>query len=67
MPNNLEYIINIFKMLGCLDFLRIILENILANFNQKDIPSITGYDVLLEALLVAGLEKIGITLSNMRE
>ncbi len=38
-----------------LDFLRKKLANILAEFSQADIASITGYGFILEALSVAGL------------
>ena len=50
------------RVFDSLDFLRRILANILAGFSQKDIASITGYDFILEALSVAGLQEIGIIL-----
>ena len=43
------------KVFDSLDFLRKKLANILAEFSQKDIASITGYGFILEALSVAGL------------
>ncbi len=43
------------KVFDSLDFLRKNLANILANFSQEDIASITGYDFILSALSVAGL------------
>ena len=49
------------KVFDRLDFLRKKLANILTEFSQKDIASITGYDFILEALSVVGLQEIGIT------
>ncbi|MGB3514703.1 MAG: hypothetical protein WBA93_36935 [Microcoleaceae cyanobacterium] len=46
------------------DFLRRILKNILGRFSQKDIASVTGYDLLLEALCVVELEEIDIKQTN---
>ena len=43
------------KVFDRLDFLRKKLANILTEFSQKDIASITGYDFILEALSVVGL------------
>ena len=43
------------KVFDSLDFLRKKLANILAEFSQEDIASITGYGFILEALSVAGL------------
>ena len=43
------------KVFDSLDFLRKKVANILAEFSQKDIASITGYDFILEALSVAEL------------
>ena len=43
------------KVFERLDFLRKNLANILAEFSQEDIASITGADFILEALSVAGL------------
>ena len=43
------------KVFESLDFLRQKIDNILAEFSQKDIASITGYDFILEALSTAGI------------
>ena len=43
------------KVFDRLDFLRKKLANILAEFQQTDITSITGYGFILEARSVAGL------------
>lgn len=43
------------QVFDSLDFLRKKLANILAQFSQKHIASITGYDFILEALSVARL------------
>ncbi|MDJ0534264.1 MAG: hypothetical protein QNJ70_17580 [Xenococcaceae cyanobacterium MO_207.B15] len=43
------------KVFDSLDFLRKKLANILAEFGQEDIASITGYGFIIEALSVAGL------------
>jgi putative transposase len=43
------------KVFDSLDFLRKKLANILAEFSQEDIASITGYGFIIEALSVAGL------------
>ena len=43
------------KVFDSLDFLRKTLGNILAQFSQINIASITGYDFILEALSVAGV------------
>ncbi|VEP17946.1 transposase (fragment) [Hyella patelloides LEGE 07179] len=43
------------KVFDSLDFLRRKLANILAEFTQADIASITGFDFIFDALSVAGL------------
>ena len=43
------------KVFDSLDFLQKTLGNILAQFSQINIASITGYDFILEALSVAGV------------
>ncbi len=43
------------KVFDNLDFLRKNLDNILGQFSQKTIASVTGYDFILNALSVAGL------------